>query len=76
MNDEPVDTHEEIGIAASHDANTAVNGCRAVSIDTEQALIDWDVKIDVPPPRPTEIVALHFVNGGKRPIRIMDDPQD
>ena len=38
--------------------------------------LDWDVKIEIPPPRPTRPVVVCFVEAGRRPIRISEDPQD
>ena len=39
-------------------------------------LIDWGVLISEPPPRPRQSLIVRMLDGGKRPIRIEDDPQD
>ena len=44
--------------------------------DAEEGLIDWEVQIEVPPPRPTQTVTIRFIDGGRRPIPISDDSQD
>jgi hypothetical protein len=36
--------------------------------DPEADLIDWDVKIDDPPPRPSETLTVRFVDGGRRSL--------
>jgi hypothetical protein len=42
----------------------------------EEGLIDWDVKIETPPPRVSETVQFRFVEGGPRPIRVECDVED
>jgi hypothetical protein len=41
-----------------------------------EGVIDWDVQIDDPPPRPSQTVKVQFVEGGQRPLTIPDDPLD
>jgi len=48
----------------------------AASVTGDTLVIDWDVKIEVPPPRPSRTVTARFVKGGRRPIRVNNDPQD
>jgi hypothetical protein len=36
-------------------------------------LIDWDVKIDTPPRRPSRQILARFVDGGRRELPPMDD---
>ena len=43
---------------------------------TDEDLIEWGVLIDAPPPRPERTIKVHFVEGGKRPIPINQDPRD
>jgi hypothetical protein len=38
--------------------------------------MDWDVKINVPPPRPEQTLLVRFVEGGRWPVQISGDPQD
>jgi hypothetical protein len=41
----------------------------------EGLFVDWESKIDSPPRR-LERLTVRFVEGGKRPIRISEQPQD
>jgi hypothetical protein len=54
-------------------ANSVPVVSRAVHADEE--MFDWDCKIDAPA-RPLERWSMRFVEGGRRPIKIPDDPQD
>ncbi len=42
----------------------------------EVGLIDWDTLIIEPPPRSSQTILVRFVEGGRRPIRIEEDPRD
>jgi hypothetical protein len=42
--------------------------------DTEG--IDWDVQIEVPLPRPAQTILVRFVEAGRRPIALPDDPEE
>jgi hypothetical protein len=44
--------------------------------DTDEMLVEWDVKIPNPPQRSRESVTLRFTQGGRRPVRINDEPRD
>jgi hypothetical protein len=52
------------------------NGQSATSVPDDEIVIDWDVKIEVPPPRPSQTVTARFIQGGRRPLRVSNDPQD
>jgi len=38
--------------------------------------VDWDVKIEKPPTRPSQTVIMNFVAGGKRIPNIPEEPLD
>lgn len=42
----------------------------------EAELIDWDVRIETPPPRPSQYVVVRFEKGSYRLPRVDDDPED
>jgi hypothetical protein len=44
--------------------------------EAEDGLTDWGVQIDVPPPRPAQMVTIRFVEGGRRPLALPTDPKD
>lgn len=39
-------------------------------------VIDWDVRIETPPPRLSRTMAVRFVDGGRRLPRISEDLED
>ena len=54
-----------------------MNGPRsAAAVESELELIDWDVKVLVPPTRACQTLTVRFVEAGKRPVPAADDPQD
>jgi hypothetical protein len=61
------------GTAAPAGANGPPTDARA---GVEEVEIEWDEKIENPPPRAAQKVSVQFVQGGWRPIAIPDDPQD
>jgi hypothetical protein len=44
--------------------------------EEEFEMVDWDVRIETPPPRPSRRVVVKFQKGSYRPPRIIDDPED
>ncbi len=44
--------------------------------EDELEMVDWDVRIETPPPRRAERFAVTFREGSYRPPRIVDDPED
>lgn len=42
----------------------------------EIEMIDWDVRIEPLPARPSEQIQIRFIQGGYRAPRIIDDPED
>jgi hypothetical protein len=42
----------------------------------EEDRIDWDVKIGLPPLRPSQTIMVRFSEAGRRPIRLRDEVED
>jgi hypothetical protein len=74
MENEPAD------VTADADGNGhALVRPEKTDCETDQVegnVVDWDVKIDDPPPRPSELISCRFAAEGRRPIIINDDPRD
>jgi hypothetical protein len=44
-------------------------------LENDFDLIDWDVKIEVRPPRPSETMMVRFIEGGRRSVPL-DEHED
>jgi hypothetical protein len=78
----PLTTHE-LGDALASPADVALHVPSAVlsekNAGTPEDLdggVDWDVRIETPPPRPAGHVVVRFQQGGQRQPRIVDDIED
>ncbi|MBI2190732.1 MAG: hypothetical protein HYU36_01950 [Planctomycetes bacterium] len=49
---------------------------RLASAPEEQEILDWDAHIETPPPRPSKTIRVRFVNAGRRPPSIVEEPRD
>ncbi len=49
---------------------------RRKSMADENHDVDWDVRIEKPPLRPSEQVVVRFIQGSYRPPRIVEDPEE
>ena len=46
------------------------------SLEADIEIVDWDIRIETPPPRPSQHVVVRFQEGSYRLPRIVDDPED